>query len=93
MDHMDKHEEKLQTVLLNLVKRGAFITWNHSVMGGREKHIMTFTLTGGGDIINSLPGLSDVYVAVGPTFGKVLCYCFIEVPTWHHARELPYRRR
>lgn len=25
-----------------------------------------------------------------PTFGKVLCYYFIEVSTWHHTRELPY---
>lgn len=93
MDHMDKHEEKLQTVPVDLAKRGVFITWNSSVTGGREKHIMTFTLTGGGDIIDSLPGLSDVYVAVGPTFGKVPCYCFIEVPAWHHTRELPYRCR
>lgn len=91
MDHMDKHEEKLQTVLVDLAKRGVFITWNSSVTGGREKHIMTFILTGGGDIIDSLPGLSDVYVTVGPTFGKVLCYYFIEVPAWHHTRELPYR--
>lgn len=25
-----------------------------------------------------------------PTSGKVLRYYFIEVPTWHHTRELPY---
>lgn len=55
-----------------------------------NKPITTVQLTRGRDIINSLPRLSDVCITVIPTSGKVLCYYFVEVSTWHHTRELPY---
>lgn len=52
--------------------------------------IRTARLTSGRDIVNSLPRLSDVCVTFIATSGKVLCYYFVKVSTWHHTRELPY---
>lgn len=54
---------------------------------------MMFGLTGGGDVIYSLPGAADVCGAVMATFGKILCYYFVEISTPHHPGELPYRCR
>lgn len=55
-----------------------------------NKPIVTGRLTSGRDIFNSIPRLSDACITVISTFGKVLCYYFVEVSTWHHTRELPY---
>lgn len=52
--------------------------------------IMSVRLTRGRYIFDSLPRLSDVRITVVTTFGKVLCYYFVEVSAWHHTRKLPY---
>lgn len=50
-------------------------------------------LTSGRDVVNSPPRPSDACIAFMTAFGKVLRYYFVEIATWHHTRELPYRSR
>jgi len=51
------------------------------------------SLTGGGDLVDGAPGPSDVGVTVRPGGGEVPGHDAVEVPTRHHARELPDRCR
>lgn len=55
-----------------------------------NKVIITARLTSRRDVFNSLPRQPDVFITVTPASGKVLCNYFIEVPTRHHPRKLPY---
>lgn len=67
-----------------------FIHLCYSITDTVNQTIVTSWHTSGRDIINSLPRLSDVCITVLSTCGKVLCYYFVEVSTWHHTRKLPY---